>query len=87
MLSPESHDIHNVLAYMGEPESVVRVYSFARHCSTNPDLAAKQMELCRTRYYESKTGGIQGLKADQPELLGLHFFLALRRRIIPARLP
>ena len=84
MLSPESHDVHNVLAYMGEPESVARVYSFARHCSTNPDLAAKQMELYRTRYYESKTGGIQGLQADQSELLGLHFFLSFTEEDNPS---
>lgn len=76
MISPKVHDVANVLNYMGTPESTERVYAYARHCSTNPDLAAQQMELYRARYYESKGGGVQGLKEGQCELLGLHFFLS-----------
>lgn len=76
MLSPGVHNIHNVLAYMGAEESVERVYACARHCSTNPTLAAAQMELFRTRYYESKQGGVQGLQEGRAELLGLHMFLS-----------
>ena len=49
MLSPGVHNIHNVLAYMGDGESVERVYAFSHHCSTNPRLATAQMELYRTR--------------------------------------
>ncbi len=69
MLSPRTHDVHNVLSYMGEPESCERVYAFSHHCSSNPNLAAKQMELYRARYYESK-----GCQPREKELLGLHFF-------------
>lgn len=69
-------DVGVVLNYMGEPESAERVYSFARHCSTNVALAEKQIELDRVRYFASKKGGVQGLKKDEPELLGLHFFLS-----------
>ena len=76
MISPQSHDVHNVLSYMGEPEGIERVYSFSRNCSTNPVVAATQIELCRMRYYESKSGGIQGLQAGRNELLGLHFFIS-----------
>ena len=76
MLSPRACDIHNVLCYMGEPESVERVYSLSHHCSTNPDLASAQMELYRAQYYESNSGGVQGLKEGASELLGLHFFLS-----------
>lgn len=69
-------DVGVVLNYMGEQESAERVYSFARHCSTNVALAEKQIELDRVRYFASKKGGVQGLKKDEPELLGLHFFLS-----------
>lgn len=76
MISHGSHNIHNVLAYMGDEEGVERVYAFARHCSTNPRLAAAQMDLFRTRYYESKQGGVQGLQEGRAELLGLHCFIS-----------
>ena len=76
MISPGSHNIHNVLAYMGDEEGVERVYACAHHCSTNPRLAAAQMELFRARYYESKQGGVQGLQEGRAELLGLHMFLS-----------
>lgn len=76
IVSVKTHDIYNVLNYMGEPESTERVYSFSRHCSTNPTLAAKQMELYRARYCEAKQGGVQGLKEGKEELLGLHFFMS-----------
>lgn len=71
IISTKVHDVHNVLNYMGEPESTERVYSFARHCSCNPALAAQQMELYRARYYESNSR-----IAKDGELLGLHFFLS-----------
>lgn len=74
VISDKVHDVHNVLSYMGEPESTERVYSFGFHCSTNPALAEKQMELHRQRYYASKTGGVQGATGEKGELLGLHFF-------------
>lgn len=74
IISDRVHDVHNVLAYMGEPESTERIYSFGRHCSTNPDLAEKQIALHRARYYDSKNGGVQGLQEGKEELLGLHFF-------------
>ena len=70
VVSDRVHDVHNVLAYMGEPESTERVYAFARHYSTNPKLAAKQAELDRQRYYENK----KSAKPHEGELLGLHFF-------------
>ena len=78
MLSNRVHDIANVLCYMGEPESTERVYAFARHCSTNPDLAARQMELYRARYY-----GHRKCQPKEKELLGLHFFSELQRRGSP----
>lgn len=84
MLSRKSHDIHNVLSYMGDEGSIERVYSFARHCSTNPELAAVQMEMYRTLYYNSKTGGVQGLREGQTELLGLHFFLSFTEEDDPS---
>ena len=84
MISPKSHDVHNVLSYMGEPESIERVYSFSRNCSANPRLAAAQIELYRTRYYNSKTGGIQGLKDGNSELLGLHFFVSFTEEDNPS---
>lgn len=71
MLSLDVHDVSRVLHYMGEPESTERVYAFAQYCSANPILAAKQMELYRARYYESK-----GWEPKEKELLGLHFFLS-----------
>lgn len=67
------HDVTNVLNYMGQPDGVARVYSFSHHCSTNPALASKQMELYHARYHESKKSGIQ---SDNNELLGLHFFFS-----------
>lgn len=76
MISDRAHDVHNVLNYMGEPESAERVYSFGHHCSTNPELAEKQMQLYRARYFAGKKGGVQGLAEDGQELLGLHFFLS-----------
>ncbi len=76
MISGATHDIYNVLNYMGEPDSVERVYSFGHHCSQNPDLAEKEIALHRERYFASKKGGIQGLKAGSEELLGLHFFIS-----------
>jgi hypothetical protein len=71
MLSARVHDVGNVLNYMGEAESAERVYAFARNCSANPVLAAKQMELYRARYYQSSNRS-----AKENELLGLHFFLS-----------
>ena len=71
MLSPGVQDVSNVLSYMGEPESTERVYAFARHCSTNPGLAARQMELYRVRYYKRRR-----CQPKEKELLGLHFFLS-----------
>ena len=73
LISEPVRDVGVVLNYMGEPESVERVFSFARHCSTNPVLAEKQIELDRARYFAGKKGGVQGLKEDSNELLGLHF--------------
>jgi len=70
MLAAESHDVANVLNYMGEKESVSRVYTFSRHCSPAPDLAEKQMELYRQRYYASKKA-----RPRDGELLGIHFFI------------
>ena len=71
MISFKVHDVTNVLSYMGEEESCERVYSFSRLCSSNPDLAAKQMELYRVRYCESRN-----CTPKERELLGLHFFLS-----------
>jgi len=71
MLAAESHDVANVLNYMGEKESVSRVYTFSRHCSPAPDLAEKQMELYRQRYYASKKA-----RPRDGELLGIHFFIS-----------
>lgn len=76
VICEEVHDVGVVLNYMGEPESTERVFSFARHCSQNPDLAEKQMDLHRQMYFASKKGGVQGLKKGKSELLGLHFFLS-----------
>lgn len=76
MISFDVHNVANVLNYMGEPESVERVYSFARYCSTNPALAAKMLDLYRARYFESKNSGVRNLTEDKEELLGLHFFLS-----------
>lgn len=74
IVSAES--VYCVLNYMGEPDSTERVYAFGRHCSSNPDLAEKQIALYRVRYFESKKGGVQGLKEGDEELLGLHFFMS-----------
>ena len=71
MISFKVHDVTNVLSYMGEEESCERVYSFSRLCSSNPDLAAKQMELYRVRYCESRN-----CTPKERELLGLHFFFS-----------
>lgn len=71
MISFKVHDVTNVLSYMGEEESCERVYSFSRLCSSNPDLAAKQMELYRARYCEGRN-----CAPKERELLGLHFFLS-----------
>ena len=79
MLSNRVHDIANVLCYMGEPESTERVYAFARHCSANPDLAARQMELLRARYYERR-----GLTPKENELLGIHFFVSYSEEDAPS---
>ena len=86
MLSSTNSDIYNVLSYMGEPESVERVYSFARNCSANPAVAAAQMEVYRARYYESKSGGVQGLKDNSSELIGLHFFMSYSEDDNPSEL-
>ncbi|MBR5021635.1 MAG: relaxase/mobilization nuclease domain-containing protein [Oscillospiraceae bacterium] len=86
MLSATNSNIYNVLSYMGEPESAERVYSFARHCSANPLVAAAQMEVYRTRYYESKNGGVQGLKDTSSELIGLHFFMSYTEGDNPSEL-
>lgn len=67
---------YSVLNYMGDPESTERVYSFARHCSSNPDLAEKMISLNRLRYFNSKEGRVQGLKEGKEELLGLHMFMS-----------
>ena len=67
---------YSVLNYMGDPESTERVYSFARHCSSNPDLADKMIFLNRLRYFNSKEGRVQGLKEGKEELLGLHMFMS-----------
>ena len=79
MLSTQVQNVSNVLNYMGEPESTERVYAFARHCSTNPDLAAKQMELYRARYYERR-----GLMPREDELLGIHFFVSYSQEDAPS---
>ena len=71
IISSRAHDVSAVLNYMGEEDSIERIYSFARHCSCNPDLAARQMDLYRARYYEN---GDRIPK--EGELLGLHFFLS-----------
>lgn len=71
IISSKTHDVHNVLNYMGEAESTERIYTLSRHCSNNPDLAEKQMELYRQRYYASK-----GTEPEEGELLGLHFFMS-----------
>ena len=71
MISFKVHDVTNVLSYMGEEESCERVYSFSRLCSSNPDLAAKQMELYRARYCEGRN-----CTPKERELLGLHFFFS-----------
>lgn len=76
LISETVRDVGVVLNYMGEPESTERVFSFGQHCSSNPDLAEKQMELYRARYFASKKGAVQGLKEGEEELLGLHFFLS-----------
>lgn len=72
VLSEKSHDLHNILCYMGEPESVERVYSLSRNCSPNVKLAEQEIEYYRQRYYQSK----KGAKPKDGELLGLHFFLS-----------
>lgn len=82
IVSAES--VYSVLNYMGEPENTERVYSFGRHCSSNPELAEKQIALCRARYFESKKGGVQGLKEGEKELLGLHMFLSYTEEDSPA---
>lgn len=71
IISSRAHDVSAVLNYMGEEDSIERIYSFARHCSCNPDLAARQMDLYRARYYKN---GDRIPK--EGELLGLHFFLS-----------
>ena len=76
LISKTVRDVGVVLNYMGEQESTERVFSFGQHCSSNPDLAEKQMELYRVRYFASKKGAVQGLKDGKKELLGLHFFLS-----------
>jgi len=69
IISEQSHDVYNVLNYMGEPKSVERIYVYSRHCSQNPKLAEKEIKLHQQMYYQSK----QGAKPRQSELLGLHF--------------
>lgn len=71
MISFKAHDVTSILSYMGEEESCERVYSFSHLCSSNPDLAAKQIELYRAGYCESKNCAPKEL-----ELLGLHFFFS-----------
>lgn len=72
MISGQSHDVYNVLNYMGEPESVQRVYTYSRHCSPNPKLAETTIALHQQRYYQSKNGAIP----KEGELLGLHFIVS-----------
>lgn len=72
IISDKTHDVYKVLNYMGEPESTERIYTFSRHCSSNPALAGKQMEVYRQNYYASK----RGAKEHEGELLGLHFFIS-----------
>ena len=79
MLSTRVQDVSKVLGYMGEPESTERVYAFARHCSTNPCLAAQQMELYRARYYERR-----GIVAKENELLGIHLFVSYSQEDAPS---
>lgn len=69
ILSGESHDVYNVLNYMGEPEGVERVYVYSRHCSPSPTVAEAEIALHQQRYYQSK----KGTKQKPGELLGLHF--------------
>ena len=38
MLSEKSNDLHNILFYLGEPESVEQAYSPSRNCSSNVKL-------------------------------------------------
>ena len=85
VVAEDGEDVIAVLNYMGEPESKERVYSFAQHCSQNPDLAEKQMALYREQYFAGKKGGIQGLKKGNDELLGLHFFLSYTEADSPSQ--
>lgn len=84
MITSNSHDVYNVLNYMGEPESTERVYSYGHHCSANPVLAEKQFEMYRQRYFEQKTGGIQGMTKGSSELLALHFFMSYSKEDNPS---
>lgn len=70
VISEKTHDVYGVLNYMGEPESTERVFVFSRHCSSNPRLAAQEVELYRQAYYQSKPNA----RHKDDELLGLHFF-------------
>ena len=79
MLSARTHDVSNVLGYMGEPESAERVYAFARHCSTNSCLAAQQIELYRAKYYERR-----GIVPKENELLGIHLFVSYSQEDAPS---
>lgn len=72
MISNQSHDVYNVLNYMGEPNSVRRVYTYSRHCSANPKLAEATITLHQQRYYQSK----KGAEPKEGELLGLHFVIS-----------
>lgn len=72
MISGQSYDVYHVLNYMGEPNSVRRVYTYARHCSPNPKLAEATITLHQRRYYQSK----KGAKPKEGELLGLHFIVS-----------
>lgn len=84
VISLSTHDIYNVLNYMGEPKSVERVYSFSRHCSQNPELAESMIALHRAQYFANKKGGVQGLADNKEELLGLHFFMSYTEQDDPS---
>ena len=69
LLCDQSQDIYHCLNYLGDVHSVQRVFVHSRHCSPNPRLAEREIELHRLQYYQSK----KGAKQAPGELLGLHF--------------
>ena len=78
IMSPDEHNIFYVYGSIDGAEGVSRVYSYSKRCSSNPTLAAHQIALHRSIYFESKMGnaGIQGLAKGKPDLRGLHIFVS-----------